>query len=90
MKMRNRSSCPDSSHPGHGHSSDWIAKPYSIVFTAVNQRGACKDFIDLKFIMENTGLTFEVLLQDLSRKYAMGEEILFQLKKSLNLTARRV
>lgn len=50
---------------------------------AVNQRGACKDFIDLKFIMENTGLTFEVLLQDLGRKYAVGEEIFFQLKKSL-------
>lgn len=50
---------------------------------AVNQRGACKDFIDLKFIMENTGLTFEVLLQDLSRKYAVGEEMFFQLKKSL-------
>jgi len=50
---------------------------------AINQRGACKDFIDLKFIMENTGLTLKVLLQDLSRKYTMGEEMLFQLKKSL-------
>ena len=50
---------------------------------AVNQRGACKDFIDLKFIMENTGLTLKVLLQDLSRKYTVGEEMLFQLKKSL-------
>ncbi|MFH1974291.1 MAG: nucleotidyl transferase AbiEii/AbiGii toxin family protein [Pseudomonadota bacterium] len=50
---------------------------------AVNQRGACKDFIDLKFIMENTDLTFEVLLQDFGRKYAVGEEIFFQLKKSL-------
>ena len=50
---------------------------------AVNQRGACKDFIDLKFIMENTDLTFEGLLQDFSRKYAVGEEIFFQLKKSL-------
>lgn len=50
---------------------------------AVNQRGACKDFIDLKFIMEFTGLTLKVLLQDLSRKYTVGEEILFQLKKSL-------
>ena len=49
----------------------------------VNQRGACKDFIDLKFIMENTDLTFEVLLQDFGRKYAVGEEIFFQLKKSL-------
>lgn len=34
---------------------------------AVNQRGACKDFVDLKFIMENTGLTLKVLLNDLSR-----------------------
>jgi predicted nucleotidyltransferase component of viral defense system len=50
---------------------------------AVNQRGACKDFIDLKFIMEKTGLTFEVLFQDLGRKYAVREEIFFQLKKSL-------
>jgi len=50
---------------------------------AINQRGACKDFIDLKFIMENTGLTLKALLQDLSRKYTVGEEVLFQLKKSL-------
>jgi len=50
---------------------------------AINQRGACKDFIDLKFIMESTGLDFESLLRDLSRKYVVGEEILFQLKKSL-------
>ena len=35
MKMRDRSSYPDSPHPGHGHPSDWIAKPYSIVFTGV-------------------------------------------------------
>ena len=83
METRNQCSYPDSPHPGHGHPSEWIAKPYSAVFTAVNQCGACKDFIDLKFIMENTGLTFEVLLQDLSRKYTVGEEILFQLKKSL-------
>jgi len=46
---------------------------------AVNQRGACKDFIDLKFIMENIGLTLKVLLQDFGRKYAVGEEMLFQL-----------
>ena len=50
---------------------------------AINQRGACKDFIDLKLILESTGLTYEALLQDLSRKYAVGEEIFFQLKKSL-------
>ncbi len=35
METRNRSSYPDSPHPGRGHPSDWIAKPYSIVFTAV-------------------------------------------------------
>ncbi len=35
MKMRNRSSYPDSPHPGHRHPGDWIAKPYSIVFTGV-------------------------------------------------------
>ncbi len=50
---------------------------------AVNQRGACRDFIDLKYIMEYTGLTLEVLLRDLQRKYSVGEEMLFQLKKSL-------
>jgi len=50
---------------------------------AINQRGACKDFIDLKFIMESAGLTFKALLPDISRKYAVGEEIFFQLKKSL-------
>jgi len=35
MKMRDRSSYPDSPHPGHGHPGDWIAKPYSIMFTDV-------------------------------------------------------
>ncbi len=50
---------------------------------AINQRGASKDFIDLKHIMENTGLSMDVLTQDLRRKYTIGEEMLFQLKKSL-------
>ena len=50
---------------------------------AINQRGACKDFIDLKRILESTDLTFPALLQDISRKYTVGEEIFFQLKKSL-------
>ena len=35
IKSRARSSYPDFPHPGYGHPSDWIAKPYSIVFTAV-------------------------------------------------------
>jgi len=50
---------------------------------AINQRGACKDFIDLKCIMENTGLAMDVLMRDVRRKYPVGEEMLFQLKKSL-------
>ena len=35
METRARASYPDSPHPGHGHPSEWIAKPYSIVFTGV-------------------------------------------------------
>jgi hypothetical protein len=35
METRNRFLYHDSPRPGHGHSSDWITKPYSIVFTAV-------------------------------------------------------
>ncbi|MBW6485792.1 MAG: nucleotidyl transferase AbiEii/AbiGii toxin family protein [Syntrophobacterales bacterium] len=50
---------------------------------AINQRGACKDFIDLKCIMEKTGLTMDALMRDIRRKYSVGEEMLFQLKKSL-------
>lgn len=50
---------------------------------AINQRGACKDFIDLKCIMEHTGLALEALITDIQRKYTVGEEIIFQLKKSL-------
>ena len=35
METRDRCSYPDSPHPGHGHPSDWITKPYSIVFIAI-------------------------------------------------------
>ena len=35
MKTHNRSSAPGSQHPGEGHSSDWITRPYSIVLTGV-------------------------------------------------------
>jgi hypothetical protein len=35
METRDRSSYPDFPHPGYGHPSDRISKPYSIVFTAV-------------------------------------------------------
>jgi hypothetical protein len=51
--------------------------------TAVNQRGACNDFIDLRFILEHTGLTLECLQKDLGRKYAVGDHLFFQLRKSL-------
>jgi predicted nucleotidyltransferase component of viral defense system len=50
---------------------------------AINQRGACKDFIDLKFILEHTGFSLSALLKDTCQKYSVGEEISFQLKKSL-------
>jgi len=50
---------------------------------AINQRGASKDFVDLKCILEHTDLSLQVLLKDIGRKYAVGEEISFQLKKSL-------
>jgi predicted nucleotidyltransferase component of viral defense system len=50
---------------------------------AINQRGACKDFIDLRRILESTDLTVSALLKDIGRKYAVGDEISFQLKKSL-------
>jgi hypothetical protein len=36
METRNRSSYPDSPHPCHGHSIDWIAKPYSILNLAAD------------------------------------------------------
>lgn len=50
---------------------------------AINQRGTCKDFIDLKFIMEHAGYSLPDLLRAAGRKYTVGEEMIFQIKKSL-------
>lgn len=50
---------------------------------AINQRGTCKDFIDLKFIMEHTGYSLSDLLQAVGCKYTVGKEMFFQIKKSL-------
>ncbi len=50
---------------------------------AINQRGTCKDFIDLQFIMEHAGYTLPELLSTAGRKYTVGEEMFFQIKKSL-------
>ena len=50
---------------------------------AINQRSTSKDFIDLKFIMENEGFSLAYLFQAAGRKYAVGEEMFFQIKKSL-------
>ncbi len=50
---------------------------------AINQRGTCKDFIDLKFIIEYTGYSLPDLLQGLGHKYTVGKEMFFQIKKSL-------
>jgi len=50
---------------------------------AVNQRGTCKDFIDLKILIEANQYTFEWLALKLSEKYNIGKEMELQLKKSL-------
>jgi len=50
---------------------------------AINQRGSCKDFIDLKFLVERNNYAFTWLADRLSDKYNIGSEIHFQLKKSL-------
>jgi hypothetical protein len=34
METHDRSIDPDSFRSGHGHPMDWIAKPFSIIFTA--------------------------------------------------------
>ena len=50
---------------------------------AINQRGTCKDFIDLKSLIEANKFTFEWLVGKLSEKYNIGKEMELQLKKSL-------
>ena len=50
---------------------------------AINQRGTCKDFIDLKILIEANKYTFEWLVGKLSEKYNIGKEMELQLKKSL-------
>lgn len=50
---------------------------------AINQRGTCKDFIDLKSLIEANKYTFRGLTERLSEKYDIGTEMHFQLKKSL-------
>ncbi|MFH1993507.1 MAG: hypothetical protein ABIK98_14065 [Pseudomonadota bacterium] len=50
---------------------------------AINQRGTCKDFMDLKILIEANKYTFEGLMDKLSEKYNIGNEMHFQLKKSL-------
>ncbi len=50
---------------------------------AINQRGTCKDFIDLKSLIEANKFTFEWLVGKLFEKYNIGMEMELQLKKSL-------
>jgi hypothetical protein len=35
METGDQPSHPDFHHPGDGHASNWIAKPYAVVFAAV-------------------------------------------------------
>jgi len=50
---------------------------------AINQRGTCKDFIDMKFLIEQNNYTFEWLTEKLTKKYNVGNEMSLQLKKAL-------
>lgn len=50
---------------------------------AVNQRGSCKDFIDLQWILEREGFSLDVLFSWVCQKYGVGEELLLQIRKSL-------
>lgn len=50
---------------------------------AINQRGTCKDFIDLKTLVEANNYTFIELAHGLFAKYNIGKEMEIQLKKSL-------
>ena len=50
---------------------------------AINQRGSCKDFVDLKILIERNNYTFRWLVEKLPDKYNIGSEMHFQLKKSL-------
>lgn len=50
---------------------------------AINQRGTCKDFIDMKSLIEANNYTFKWLANKLSEKYNIGREMDLQLKKSL-------
>ena len=50
---------------------------------AINQRGSCKDFVDLKILIQRNNYTFRWLVEKISDKYNIGSEIHFQLKKSL-------
>ena len=50
---------------------------------AINQRGSCKDFIDLKFLIDRNNYTFKWLTEKLAKKYNIGNEMYLQLKKSL-------
>ena len=50
---------------------------------AINQRGSCKDFVDLKILIEQNNFTFRWVAEKLTGKYNIGSEMYFQLKKSL-------
>ena len=50
---------------------------------AINQRGTCKDFIDMKSLIETNNYTFKWLANKLSEKYNIGREMELQFKKSL-------
>ena len=50
---------------------------------AINQRGTCKDFVDMKMLIDQNRYIFKWLTGKLSEKYNIVNEMHFQLKKSL-------
>ncbi len=50
---------------------------------AINQRGSCKDFVDLRLLIQRNGYSFQGLVGELGEKYGIGNEMSLQLKKSL-------
>lgn len=50
---------------------------------AIAQRGAAKDFVDLKAIITNNHISLDYLVSLVHRKYKVSEDYGYQLKKSL-------
>lgn len=50
---------------------------------AINQRGSCKDFLDLRALLEKNRYPFAFLMDKFRDKYGIGDDMHLHLKKSL-------